>query len=215
MRHRKARQQKLLQTPPASLTYFEDRFYQEGAAYIAGVDEAGRGCLAGPVVAASAILPRKFNIQGLKDSKQLSPRQRDNFFDILRKGALAWSVAIIDSKEIDDTNILKASLKAMRIAVDKLSLHPSLLLVDGPQAIESDISQKPIKKGDARSVSIAAASIIAKVTRDRIMVDYEKVYPMYSFSIHKGYGTKLHLEELKIHGPTPIHRLTFAPCCHC
>jgi len=211
MKHRPQKQQLLLQPQPINLTYFEERFYAEGTEHIAGVDEAGRGCLAGPVVAASVILPKNLDINGLKDSKQLTSLQRDQFYDVIREKALAWSVGIVDSGEIDKINILRASLKAMVIAVDRLKIKPQFILVDGPQPIETKIPQKPIKKGDARSISIAAASVMAKVTRDRLMTELGKIYPSFSFSIHKGYGTQAHLRELIKHGPTPIHRMTFAP----
>jgi len=199
----------LFDSPPVSIHYFEERFRDEGN--IAGVDEAGRGCLAGPVVAASVILPKKLDIPGLKDSKQLTKKQRDEFYDIIRDKALAWGVGIIEPWEIDRINILRASLKAMKIAVDEMKIKPSILFIDGPYPIESRLPQKTLKKGDARSITIAAASVIAKVTRDRMMVEFERRYPNFSFSIHKGYGTELHMKELKAHGPTPIHRMTFAP----
>lgn len=205
----KSSQPLLLDSPPVSLHYFEERFRDEG--HIAGVDEAGRGCLAGPVVAASVILPKKLDIPGLKDSKQLTAIQRDEFYDIIRDKALAWGVGIIEPWEIDRINILRASLKAMKIAVDEMKIKPSLLFIDGPYPIESRLPQKTLKKGDARSITIAAASVIAKVTRDRMMVEFQRRYPDFSFSIHKGYGTELHMKELKQHGPTPIHRMTFAP----
>ena len=211
MKHRKMRQQQLLQTPPISIKYFEERFHSEGIEHIAGVDEAGRGCLAGPVVAASVILPQGIDIPGLKDSKQLTSNQRDHFFDLIQEKALAWSVGIIEPDEIDRINILKASLKAMEVAVNGLKIKPNYLFIDGPFPIESKIQQKTLKKGDARSITIAAASVMAKVIRDRMMIEYEKEYPNFSFSIHKGYGTRLHFKELATHGPTAIHRMTFEP----
>ncbi len=205
----RANQPLLLDSPPVSNRYFEERFEDSGP--IAGVDEAGRGCLAGPVVAASVILPKRLDIPGLKDSKQLTAEQRDEFYDIIRDKALAWGVGIIEPWEIDRINILRASLKAMKIAVDEMKIKPALLFIDGPYPIESRLPQKTLKKGDARSITIAAASVIAKVTRDRMMVEFQKRYPDFSFSIHKGYGTDLHMKELSKHGPTPIHRMTFAP----
>jgi len=211
MKQRPQKQQLLLQPQPINLTYFEDRFYAEGIKQIAGVDEAGRGSLAGPVVAASVILPQKIQIPGLKDSKQLTAEQRDRFYDVIREKCLAWAVGIIGPEEIDRINILQASLKAMKHAVGELSIRPQMLLIDGPHPIRSSIPQKTLKKGDARSLSIAAASVIAKVTRDRLMVEFGHHYPAFSFPIHKGYGTELHLKELATHGPTPIHRMTFAP----
>lgn len=201
----------LLHPPEVSLKYFEDRLYADGVEFIAGVDEAGRGCLAGPVVAASVILPRHTYLNNLKDSKQLTAKQREFFYEAIIKEAVSWSYDVVGPKEIDRINILNASLLAMKNAVSKLKVKPKFILVDGPHAIESSIFQKTLKKGDARSISIAAASIIAKVTRDRLITEYEKKYPAFSFSIHKGYGTALHLKELKRHGPSAIHRMTFKP----
>jgi ribonuclease HII len=207
-------QQLLLNPPKVSLKYFESRLISDGVDLIAGVDEAGRGCLAGPVVAASVILPENFSITDLRDSKQLTAEQRDFFYGLILKESLAWSVSIIEPGIIDKINILQASLLAMKEAVSKLCIKPKYLLVDGPFPVDINLPQKTLKKGDARSISIAAASIIAKVTRDRMMVEFERRYPGFSFSVHKGYGTELHMKELKAHGPTPIHRMTFAPLCH-
>ena len=201
----------LLHLPKVSLKFFEDRLYNDGWKFIAGVDEAGRGCLAGPVVAASVILPKNCTLKDLKDSKQLSEKQREFFYADIINEAQAWAVDIIDASEIDRINILQASLVAMQNAVNKLKVRPNFLLIDGPHPIKSDLPQKAIKKGDARSITIAAASIIAKVTRDRLMDEYEKKYPSFLFSVHKGYGTLEHMKELKRCGPTPIHRMTFKP----
>lgn len=201
----------LLDPPDVSLKFFEDRLYDDGLEFIAGVDEAGRGCLAGPVVAASVILPRYTNLTNLKDSKQLNAKQREFFYEAIIKEAVSWSYDVVGHREIDRINILQASLLAMKNAISKLNVRPKFLLVDGPHPVDIPILQKTIKKGDARSITIAAASIIAKVTRDRLMVECEKKYPAFSFSIHKGYGTSLHLKELKRHGPSPIHRMTFKP----
>ena len=176
---------------------------------MAGVDEAGRGCLAGPVVAAAVILPPACDLPGLNDSKQLTKRQRDRFYDAIRVAAVAHAVGVVDAGEIDRINILEAALKAMRIAVEELAVAPEYLLIDGPFGIDMKLPQQAITKGDARSFTIAAASVIAKVTRDRMMAEFERRYPAFSFSVHKGYGTARHLEELRRHGPTPIHRLTF------
>lgn len=208
-RRQPASQQLLLDPEPLSISYFEERFRDEG--HIAGVDEAGRGPLAGPVVAAAVILPAGLDIPGLKDSKQLTEKQREEFFPVIKEKALAWGLGLIEPWEIDRTNILKASLKAMKNAVEGLKLKPALILVDGLQQIDIKFPQKTLKKGDARSITIAAASVLAKVARDRMMCDYEKRYPNFSFSIHKGYGTELHMKEIKAHGPTPIHRMSFAP----
>ena len=189
--------------------YFEKALYSEGFRLVAGVDEAGRGPLAGPVVAAAVVLPPSRLLPGLNDSKQLSKTKRDHFFDAIRSCAKASAVGVVDSCEIDRINILRASLEAMRIAVSRLGVEPEFLLIDGPFGIEHPLPQRAIKKGDSLSLSIAAASVVAKVTRDRMMCEFENSYPEFSFSIHKGYGTARHLEELKRHGPTPIHRLTF------
>jgi len=191
------------------LKFIERGLAEQGYNLIAGVDEAGRGCLAGPVVAAGVILPNDLIIEGLDDSKKLTPKKRDYFYEIIMEKAHSCEWCAIDSDEIDRINILAASLKAMSIAVSKLCRKPDYLLVDGPFGIDANIPQRALKKGDARSQSIAAASVIAKVTRDRMMCEYKKVYPEFSFDIHKGYGTELHLNELKKHGPTPIHRSTF------
>lgn len=194
---------------PAKLDNFEKELYSKGVGLIAGIDEAGRGPLAGPVVAAAVILPRCAGLSGIRDSKKLTPKQRDRFYEKIMKVAVAHGVGIIEPEEIDKVNIFRASLKAMRVAVDNLSVNPEYLLIDGPYGIEHSIPQQPIKKGDELSRSIAAASIIAKVTRDRIMCEMERVYPKFGFSVHKGYGTVKHFEELASNGPTPIHRRTF------
>lgn len=203
------RQGALIDLPPADLRYIENSLHSQGINSIAGVDEAGRGCLAGPVVAAAVVLPAGCEIPGLKDSKQLSARQRDRMFDAIHSKASAIGVGVVGPKEIDRINILKATFKAMRDAVDSLQAKPDYLLIDGPFGIEHSLPQRAIKRGDARSISIAAASVVAKVTRDRMMHELGKKYPRFKFSIHKGYGTSLHLDELKRHGPTPIHRMTF------
>jgi ribonuclease HII len=200
---------KLQLNQKADLTYIERSLNADGYHLIAGVDEAGRGCLAGPVVAASVILPKDLIIEGLNDSKKLTPKQRDKYFDIIKEESISWSWERIDAPEIDRINILQASLEAMRISVLKLKVEPQILLIDGPYSINCRKLQKGIKKGDARSQSIAAASVVAKVVRDRIMCDYKGEYPGFSFDIHKGYGTSLHLKELEKHGPTPIHRRSF------
>ncbi len=196
---------------PNKINFFEEQLFQDGYELIAGVDEAGRGCLAGPVVAAAAIIPQKFNPKGLNDSKKLTSKQRDQFYDLIIAHALSWAVIEINASKIDEINIFQASMLAMQKAVNSLKLKPDFLLVDGPHLIETKIPQKALKKGDARSSSIASASIIAKVSRDRIMHNYAKEYADYSFGVHKGYGTAKHLSELEKFGPTPIHRQTFAP----
>ncbi|MFA4874512.1 MAG: ribonuclease HII [bacterium] len=203
------RQQALLDLPPPDPFRLEKSFHAQGIDIIAGVDEAGRGCLAGPVVAAAVILPREISIKGLKDSKLLSAEQRERLFDVIYGCAVATGVGIVGPLEIDRINILQASLLAMRIAVDGLAVRPQQLFIDGNQPIEHEIPQKIVIKGDKISSSIAAASIIAKVTRDRLMCDFGNEYPAFKFSVHKGYGTELHLAELAKHGPTRIHRKTF------
>ncbi len=188
---------------------FERALRVDGAQHVAGLDEAGRGCLAGPVVAAAVILPDPIPIDGINDSKKLSPRKREELFTQICVHAVAWSTGLVDSVEIDRINILEAALKAMRLAVDDLPVQPDHLLIDGPHGIDAPIAQTALIQGDSRSVSIAAASIIAKVTRDRMMVAFERDYPAFRFSAHKGYGTAAHLAEIRTHGPTPIHRMTF------
>ncbi|MFH1830201.1 MAG: ribonuclease HII [Pseudomonadota bacterium] len=203
------RQQKLLDLPPPNRRRYEQTLHTQGISLIAGVDEAGRGCLAGPVVAAAVILPKDSQIPNLKDSKKLSERQREQLFEVISKQAVAFATGVVDTQEIDRTNILAASLLAMRIAVDELKVTPQFLLIDGQQMIEHHIPQRALIRGDDISINIAAASIIAKVSRDRMMRDLEPLYHPFKFSIHKGYGTALHKEELKRFGPTPIHRKTF------
>ena len=176
---------------------------------IAGVDEAGRGPLAGPVVAAAVIFSSSIDIAGLDDSKKLSAKKRDELFPKIQKSAVAYGVAVVDPKVIDEINILQAARLAMKDAVNQLKPVPDLLLIDGNQEIESSLDQWAIIKGDSKSLSIAAASILAKVTRDRIMDDYHQLYPQYQFNRHKGYGTKLHRTLIQEHGPCPIHRSTF------
>jgi len=208
-RRRKDCRFSLKDAPERDMMKFEKALREEGFRVLAGVDEAGRGCLAGPVVAAAVILPPEANLPGLDDSKKLTRIQRDRFYDAIGASALSLAVGVVEPNEIDEINILRAALKAMRQAVESLSVVPEYLLIDGPFGIETDLPQRPIKKGDALSFSIAAASVVAKVTRDRMMAEYEREYPAFKFSLHKGYGTALHMEELSRHGPTPIHRLTF------
>ncbi|MEK9628230.1 MAG: ribonuclease HII [Nitrospinota bacterium] len=188
---------------------YETQGRVKGYGTIAGVDEAGRGPLAGPVVAAAVIFPSHINIAGLDDSKKLSVKKREELFPIIKEKAIAFGVADVDRDVIDEINILQAARLAMKKAVDQLNPQPDLLLIDGNQKIESALEQWPIVKGDSNSFSIAAASVLAKVTRDRIMDDYHKIYPQYGFDRHKGYGTKLHRTLIQEHGPCPIHRITF------
>jgi ribonuclease HII len=195
--------------PQNDLYEMERELHLNGLTHVAGIDEAGRGPLAGPVVAAAVILPSDLIIPGINDSKKLSAKKREFLFDEIRARALSVGVGIIDSVEIDEINILQATLKAMRSAVLELSTQPGFLLIDGIQTIDSDIPQRAVKKGDSLSAAIAAASIIAKVTRDRMMCEAGLEYPSFKFSVHKGYGTAAHLEEIRSYGPTPIHRKTF------
>jgi len=188
---------------------FETKASHQGFNNIAGIDEAGRGPLAGPVVAAAVILLSKINIPELNDSKKLSPKKREELFPKIQEMSVAFSVAVIDQEVIDEINILQAARLAMKKAVETLKITPGLLLIDGNQKIDSNLNQWAIVKGDSRSLTIAAASVLAKVTRDRIMDDYHKLYPQYGFDRHKGYGTKLHRNLIQEHGPCPIHRKTF------
>ena len=194
---------------PIDVHEHEALLYQQGASFVAGVDEAGRGCLAGPVVAAAVILPRGYHLDGLTDSKKLTPKKRELLYERLVAEALAWSVGMIEAREIDETNILVAALKAMRQAVAGLSQKPDHVLIDGPHPPKCGIPETPLVKGDLRSHPVAAASILAKVTRDRLMPEYEALYPAFRFSVHKGYGTAMHLAELSQNSPTPLHRLSF------
>lgn len=177
--------------------------------YIAGIDEVGRGPLAGPVVTCAVILPKDFNVLYINDSKKLTEKKREELYDIIMKEAVAVGIGIESPKVIDDINILQATYSAMRKAIDALKVKPDLLLNDAVTIPMVDIKQVPIIKGDAKSISIAAASIIAKVTRDRMMVEFDKIYPEYDFAGNKGYGSATHIEALKKIGPTPIHRQSF------
>ena len=190
---------------------FETTARTNGYNTIAGVDEVGRGPLAGPVVAAAVILPESVDIPGINDSKKLSQKKREIFFDEIESKAIDIGIGIISESEIDEINILQATYKAMREALSQLTTKPDIVLVDGNEANIGDYMQKNIIKGDQKSISIAAASIIAKVTRDRMMVEYDKIYPEYGFKNHKGYGTKFHIDALKEFYATPIHRRSFRP----
>lgn len=191
------------------LFFFERKLSNRGLKAIAGIDEAGRGPLAGPVVASAVILDLSDEIIGLTDSKKLSPNKREALFEEIQKRALAIGIGISEAEEVDGVNILQATLLAMQRAVDDLSLIPDYLIIDGITPLPNKTPQETIKKGDSRSYSIAAASIIAKVTRDRLMVEYDKKYPQYGFAGHKGYGSRLHMEAIARHKPCPIHRKTF------
>jgi ribonuclease HII len=193
----------------ADMLLFEGLGYRQGFQAIAGIDEAGRGPLAGPVVAAAVVLPRNHVIPGVDDSKKLTAARRDALYDRIMAEALAVGVGVSDSQTVDRINILQATLRAMETAVRELSTAPDYLLIDGITKTSLHIPQKTVKQGDGRSLSIAAASIIAKVTRDRMMAEYDRQYPGYGFAGHKGYGSAAHLAAIARLGPCPIHRLTF------
>jgi ribonuclease HII len=191
---------------------YEKKLRALGLVRIAGIDEAGRGALAGPVVAAAVILPEKFRHKKLKDSKQLLPELRQSIYEeLVSRQDTIWSVGIVDSVEIDTINILRATHKAMRIALEALQALPEHVLIDGLPVSPFPLPQTAIIDGDCLSLSIAAASVIAKVTRDALMRDFCRQFPEYCFSQHKGYGTYLHLTKLHEHGPCPIHRRSFEP----
>ncbi len=189
----------------------ENAARRRGALCIAGLDEVGRGPIFGPVVAAAVVLPTGFRLDGLRDSKKLTERQRNDFEAEIRARAAAWAIASVDAETIDQINIRQASLLAMRRAVAQLAVAPDSLLIDGCDTIDWPCAQQAVVKGDARSLSIAAASVLAKVHRDRQMVALDAVYPGYGLARHKGYGTPQHLEALRRLGPTPLHRKSFAP----
>lgn len=188
---------------------FEQQARQKGYENIAGVDEAGRGPLAGPVVSAAVLLPWAFASGDIDDSKKLTPRKRELLYDEIRENAVSVGVGIVDAAEIDRLNILQASLLSMARAVSRLDPPAQYLLIDGIYSIDSTLPQQTIVKGDSRSISVAAASIIAKVTRDRIMVEYDRLYPQYGFRKHKGYPTRAHKEAIRVCGCCPIHRRSF------
>jgi ribonuclease HII len=190
----------------------EKKLRSLGIVHIAGIDEAGRGALAGPVVAAATILPERFRHRKLKDSKQLAPELREKIYRYLTNHTeIIWAVGVVGSLEIDRMNILRASHEAMRIAVAGLQISPDHVLIDGLPVFPFPRPQTAIVDGDCISLSIAAASVIAKVTRDRLMREFCAQFPVYCFSQHKGYGTELHLQKLHEHGPCPIHRRSFEP----
>ena len=187
----------------------EKDLYDKGYKLICGIDEAGRGPLCGPVVAAAVILRPDDLIAGVNDSKKISEKKREELYDIIMDRALAVGVGVSDVAMIEEVNILNATKLAMKDAVESLKIRPEYILVDGNQMINTDITGETVVSGDAKSESIAAASIIAKVTRDRMLLDYDKEYPEYGFAKHKGYGTKAHTEAIKTYGLTPIHRESF------
>ncbi len=194
----------------SELWNFEHAAMEEGFSLICGVDEAGRGPLAGPVCAAAVILPPDLELEGLNDSKKLSEKRREALYPLICEQALAYGIAFASEREIDELNILQATFLAMRRAVGQLGLKPDLALVDGNREPDfGDIPVRTIIKGDSRSANIAAASILAKVTRDRFMLEQDAVYPQYGFAVHKGYGTQKHYAALREFGPCPIHRRSF------
>jgi len=188
---------------------FDKKYFNPGVRYLAGVDEAGRGPLAGPVVAAAVIFRKKTNIPGVNDSKLLSEKQRDNWYEQIISKALSYSISVIESSVIDDVNILNATMLAMKQAVEQLKIKPDLVLVDGNRKFQSDIPVITIVKGDSKSFSIAAASILAKVTRDRLMKNLAREFPNYLWERNKGYPTRQHREIIRRVGPSPLHRKTF------
>lgn len=189
---------------------FERELARQGFRTVAGTDEVGRGPLAGPVVAACVILPEKCDYTVFRDSKKISPRIRQELYEELQKMKATTAVAIVSERKIEEINILQASLLAMQTSMEALDLEPDFLLVDGKYQVPVKVAQHPLIKGDSRSASIAAASIVAKVTRDRIMVDLHQKYPEYNFKQNKGYPTKEHREAIEEHGPCLVHRKTFA-----
>ncbi len=189
------------------LKVYEKKYAAFG--YVCGIDEAGRGPLAGPVVAGAVILPPDCQILYINDSKKLSAKKREELYPVIMEEAVAVGVGMVSPQRIDEINILQATYEAMREAIHNLSVEPDILLNDAVTIPEVAIQQVPIIKGDAKSISIGAASIIAKVTRDRLMEEYDKILPEYGFASNKGYGTKAHIEALKTYGATPIHRRSF------
>ena len=188
---------------------YEERIYNEGFSAVCGCDEAGRGPLCGPVVAAAVILPRGIEIEGLNDSKKLTEKKREKLFDVIKEKAIAYAIAEASPEEIDEINILNASMLAMRRAVEALPVKADFALIDGNCSRGFEIPTETIVGGDAKSCSIAAASILAKVTRDRGCKELDEQYPMYGIAKHKGYPTKDHMNAVREHGPSPIHRKTF------
>ncbi len=192
-----------------NLLEYENRLWANGFDYVAGVDEAGRGPLAGPVYAAAVIFEKGTVIEGINDSKKLSEKKREQLYDVIIEKALSYAIVSVDEKEIDKINILNASMKAFSLAVEGLSQKPDYVLFDGNRAPEMTVPFETVVKGDAKVQAIAAASVLAKVSRDRYITEMDKLYPQYGFAKHKGYPTKDHKEAVAEFGPSPIHRLTF------
>ena len=202
----KEREEERLKT----LKEYENKLHEEGLQYIAGIDEAGRGPLAGPVVVGVAIMKPESFIEGINDSKKISESKREKLYEQITEEAIDWSVGIVTEKEIDEINILNATKRALEKALDNLKVRPDRILVDALEHIDTKgVPYTSVIKGDAKIYSISAASIIAKVTRDRIMREYDEVYPEYGFAKHKGYGTAAHISAIKENGPCPLHRKTF------
>ena len=197
------------------MTYeLENILHEKGYVAVCGIDEAGRGPLAGPVFAAAVVLPDGLEDLGINDSKKLSEKKREKLYDLICENAVAWAVASADEKEIDEINILNATFLAMRRACEALPVKPDYCLIDGNRCPNTGIAEEAVVKGDAKSISIAAASILAKVSRDRYLAELDKQYPEYRFLQHKGYPTKLHYEMLRTYGPSPVHRMTFLKKMH-
>ena len=192
-----------------NLWEIEEEYFAQGIQVICGVDEAGRGPLAVPVCAAAVILPAGIEIPGLDDSKKLTDKRRRELFPVIKEKAIAYGIGLASHEEIDRINILQATFLAMQRAMDALQVKPELALIDGNREKDFGIPVKTVVKGDSRSANIAAASVLAKVTRDDLMLQMAQTYPQYGFEVHKGYGTKAHYEALRAHGPSPIHRMTF------
>ena len=193
----------------SELWNYEHACYDEGYDLVCGVDEAGRGPLAGPVCAAAVILPRDLQIEGLNDSKKLTDKRRRALFDVITAQAVRYGIAFASEQEIDEINILQATFLAMRRALDQLSVRPAIALIDGNRETDFGLPVRTIVKGDSLSANIAAASVLAKVTRDDFMLEQAQRYPQYGFDVHKGYGTRAHYEALRQYGPCPIHRRSF------
>ncbi len=190
---------------------YEKKLYQQGYELICGCDEAGRGPLMGPVVAAAVILPKNYQLEGLTDSKKLSEKKREKFYEIIQKDAISYGIGIISAKKIDEINIYEASRLAMKKAISNMNIKPDYVITDAMPIPKYKVPVLPIIKGDAKSITIAAASVLAKVTRDHIIYEIDKKYPQYELKNHKGYPTKRHLELLKLYGPTKDYRFTYGP----
>lgn len=197
-----------------SLWELENELFDSGIGVICGVDEAGRGPLAGPVCAAACILPRGLEIEGLNDSKKLTEKRRDALYDVIKEKAVSYGIAFATVEEIEELNILGATYLAMNRAIEQLSVTPELALIDGNRNAGIQVNSQPVVKGDSKCADIAAASILAKVTRDRYMLELDKEYPMYGFAKHKGYGTKDHYAAIREHGISPAHRPSFLKKMH-